>query len=280
VSRSVEELIATADIYGEGVGGLGDLLLRFYFTGEAWYSPLASLPRGSHAVFALMCHNPYAAEIFKWHPARKQIHVIDLGFTTPFHPWENRDWRVAQGLPPEAPCPPHAPAQTLQFYPSPADLRFIEKVKSGGRYVVMAATAGDPKKSIPDEIRASVMAETANQGAQCVVVGRGMYLNREGRSSEIPATPGVVSAIDQLSVPGTIELVKGAAGVVSSDTSVLHAAWQEHRPVFLLYNQWTLETLIPHGPVGYMQGIDRKDTDHMTFGAYTEGRYRKWLEAR
>jgi hypothetical protein len=280
-SDEVRRLIETADIYGEGCGGLGDVLLRLYFSGESWYTPLASLPPGSHAVFAFMCHNPYAAEIFQWHPARKRINVIDLGFTTSFHPWENREWRVEHGLLPEAPCPPHAPAKTLQFYPSPADLKFLKKVKDGGKYIVLAATAGDPRKSIPNETRGGIVRGVIERGFQCLVVGRSMYLYREGNSVEgIDLAPGVVNGIDQLSVPGMIEVVKGASGVISSDTSVLHAAWHEHRPVFLLYNQWTLENMIPRGPVGYMQGIDRPDTDHMVFSAYTQERLVRWLAAR
>jgi hypothetical protein len=276
----IRRLIETADIYFEGCGGLGDLLLRLYFSGESAYTPLASLPRGSHAVFALMCHNPYAAEIWRWHPARKRIHVVDLGFTTSFHPWENRDWRVAHGLPPESPCPPHAPAETLQFWPSPADEKFLREVRSGGPYIVVAATAGDPVKSIPDPARPSIVRSIVESGRRCVVVGRSMYIYREGRTVETETPMGVVNAVDRLSVPGTLELVKGAVGVVSADTSILHVAWHEHRPVFLLYNAWTLENMIPNGPVGYMQGIDRPDTDHMEFSAYTEERFRRWLDAR
>lgn len=275
-----EELIATAFSYQEYVGGLGDAILRMYFAGELWYKILENLPPKEHAVVTLMCHNPFLAEVWKWHPKQKQIHVLDLGFTTPFHPWENRDWRVANGLPPEAPCPPHAPASTMEFYPSAADWKILSPLLSGEPYIVVAATAGGTGKSFPDEIRKSVARVVRKARFQCVVVGRGMYLAREGRDRDVEPGFGIVDAVDRLSVPGMIEAVKGAAGVVSADTSVLHAAWQEHRPVFLLYNRWTLENLVSRGPGGYMQGIDRPDTDHMEFDAYSERRLRTWLDAR
>jgi hypothetical protein len=271
-----EQLIASAFSYQEYVGGLGDAILRMYFSGEVWYKLLERLPPKEHAVITLMCHNPYLAEVWQWHPKRKQIHVVDLGFTTPFHPWENKEWRVANGLPPEAPCPPHAPAATMEFYPSISDWKLLTPLMSNEPYIVLAATAGGAGKSFPDEVRRSVISAITKARFKCLVVGRSMYLKREGRDRDAEPAFGVIDAVDKLSVPGMIEAVKGAAGVVSADTSVLHAAWQEHRPVFLLYNQWTAENLVPRGPGGYMQGIDRPDTDHMQFSEYTNERFSNW----
>lgn len=271
--------IKDATLYFELIGGLGDALLRLYFSGRLWYEALGSLDGSKYAVVTLMCHNPYLGEIFLWHPNRHRIHVLDLGFTTPFHPWENKDWRVAHGLPEESPCPPHAPAETMQFFPSPDDLKLMQQVHTADRpYVVMSATAGGSGKSIPNEIRNSIARQLVDSGFSCLVVGRSMYVQREGNVTGIDPMPGVIDATDRLSVPGVLEAVKGAAGVVSADTSVLHAAWQEHRPVFLLYNRWTVENLIPRGPVGYMQGIDRLDTDHMEFSRYTKSRLLKWIK--
>lgn len=277
--QKVRALISRASIYAEYVGGLGDAILRMYFSGKEWYGPLEKIGPNSYAVVSLMCHNLHLAEVFKWHPKKDRIHVFDFGFTTPFHPWENAEWRVAHGLPMETLCPPNAPSESLTFYPSPEDLLVLSELKSKP-YIIMAATAGTPDKTIPELLREAAARRAVERGFQVVVVGRSIYLKREGRARELEASDGILDATDRLSVPGMIEAVKVAAGVISSDTSVLHAAWQQHRPVFLLYNRWCLKNLVSRGPVGYMQGIDRPDTDHMEFSAFTLGRLDKWLERR
>jgi hypothetical protein len=278
----VGNLIDSAAIYAEYVGGLGDAILRMYFSGQSWYGRLETLTEREHAVVTLMSHSPYLKEVFLWHPKRKRIHVLDLGFTTTFHPWENREWRVEHDLPPEAPCPPYTPSDTLTFYPSPSDRGMLRRIrKSPSRYIVLAAVAGKPEKSIPPVLREEIAWVTTMFGFRIVVVGRSSYFRPEDLSwSRKPSRKDFVDAVDRLTVPGMMRLVKGAAGIVSADTSVLHAAWQEHKPVFLLYNRWTAENLVPRGPVGYMQGIDRGETDHMEFSNYTNDRLRRWLSNR
>jgi len=276
--QQARDLIAGAPIYAEYVGGLGDSILRMYFSGGAWYEPMGRLSGRDYAVVALMCHNPYLAEVFQWHPMRDRIHVIDLGFTTPFHPWENAAWRADHGLPRESPCPPYMPSETLEFYPSPEDVKILSELKAKP-YIIMGATAGQPDKTIPVQLREFIAAGAIAAGFDVLVVGRSRYFKGE-RTEDVKPVGGIINVVDRLSVPGVAEAVKGAAGVVSADTAVLHMAWQEHRPVFLLYNRWTDENLIPRGPVGYMQGINRPDTEHMEFSAYDPNRLERWLTAR
>jgi len=281
VRGNIRKLIESAGVYAEYVGGLGDAILRMYFSGKAWYEQLETLSPRERGVVVLMSHSPYLKEVFRWHPKRKRIHVLDLGFTTDFHPWENREWRLAHGLPEAAPCPPYAPSRTLTFYPSPSDKALLRRARRRGPYIVLAAVAGKPEKTIPPHICEEIVWSTSLSGHRVITVGRSRYFRREDLVwSKNPRFRDLIETVDRLSVPGMMELVKGAAGVVSADTSVLHAAWQEHKPVFLLYNRWTAENLVPRGPVGYMQGIDRGETDHMEFSNYTNDRLRRWLSNR
>lgn len=273
-----ERLIAGASVYGELLGGAGDALLRLYFTGKSWYNALFWMPPGEYAVFSLMCHNPYLFEIFAAHPCRYKIHLIDLGFTTPFHPWENKEWRVGNGLPPESPCPPHDPADSLQFFPLPEDTEVMESVLSGGRFIIMSATAGAQEKNIPPHIQYAAADAAIESGFSVVVVGRSRY--KKDGAWNFPKSKSVVDLTDKLSMPGTLELVKAASGVVTADTMILHASWKEGRPVFLLYNDWTKENLVSRGAVGYMHGINNPGTDHMTFSAYKQDLMRAWLKER
>ena len=276
--QTIRGLIAGATISFELVGGLGDSVLRLYFSGDAWYGPLEKLDGPDYAVVSLMCHNPHLAEVFEWHPKADRIHVVDLGFTTPFHPWENEAWRLEHGLPKEAPCPPYMPAETLRFYPSSEDTKILAELRTK-KYVIMCASAGTAEKTIPVHHRETMAAASIAAGYEVVVVGRSRYFF-DKRKEDIRSVRGITNLVDRLSVPGVAEAVKTAAGVISADTSVLHMAWQEHRPVFLLYNRWCLDNLVSRGPTGYMQGINRKDTDHMEFAVFNSARFEKWIGAR
>ena len=276
--QNIRHLVSGAPIYAEYVGGLGDAILRMYFSGDAWYGPMERLNGRDYAVVVLMCHNPYLAEVFKWHPKAERIHVVDLGFKESFHPWENPAWRADRGLPKEAPCPPYMPAETLRFYPSPEDTKILAELRKK-KYVIMCPSAGTAEKTIPVHQRETAAAAAIAAGYEVVVVGRSKYFF-DGRKEDIRSRPGLTNLVDRLSVPGVAEAIKTAAGVVTGDTSVLHMAWQEHRPVFLLYNRWTLDNLVSRGPEGYMQGINRKDTDHMEFAVFNSARFEKWIAAR
>lgn len=260
----------------EFVGGLGDALMRMYFSGREWYGAIEKLPAGGRAEVVLMCHNPYLAEIFKWHPKRKQIDVKDFGFKTHFHPWENKEWRVAHGLSKESVCPPYAPADTLKFYPSPSDKEILDELHDQ-KFVMLSATASTPEKSIPAAMRQEMATAALSKGYKVLVVGRRYYF-KDGRTNDIEIVPGVIDAVDSLTVPGTIEAVKLSRGVLTAHSAALHMAWSEKRPVFLLYDEATGKSVLPCGPVGYMSGMNRHDTDHMEISAYTRGRFLKWME--
>ena len=227
----------------ELVGGLGDCgppdVLQRRGVVRAAGETLAA---NSTAVVSLMCHNPYLAEVFQWHPKADRIHVLDFGFTTPFHPWENAEWRIEHGLPEGSPVPALCPLKSLRFYPSPEDEAVLSELEAKP-YIILAATAGPAGQDDPT-------GNSRDPGGRSyrVRVQRG-----RGRPESVfpsasgPVTsrrpPGSSNLVDRLSVPGVAQAVKRAAGVMSADSAVLHMAWQEHRPVFLLYNHWTSRTL-------------------------------------
>jgi ADP-heptose:LPS heptosyltransferase len=143
----------------------------------------------------------------------------------------------------------------------------------------MAATASIEQKSVPQQIREEVARDAIRAGFKVLVVGRRRYF-KDGRTTDIEVRDGVIDAVDSLSVPGTIEAVKLSAGVITAHSAALHMAWSEKRPVFLLYDEATGKQLLPGGPVGYMHGMNREDTDHMFFADYTKERFRGWIGKR
>ena len=90
----------------------------------------------------------------------------------------------------------------------------------------------------------------------------------------------MIDAVESLSVPGTIEAVKLSAGVVTAHSAALHMAWSEGKPAFLLYDQFIKKTMVPLGPIGYMFGMNRANSDHMEFSEYSKSRFIRWVEKR
>lgn len=258
-------------IYSEFMGGLGDVVLRMHETG--CYSILEAAGPESPAAVILMSHNPYVRELFEWHPKRDHIRVYDLGFDTPFHPWENTEWRIEHGIPPVAiPSYPQRCGR-IRYYPSDGDLSFVSGVPRP--YIVISVSAGDEDRALPEPIRESVADWVIGSGFHLVVVGRSEY--RRGRSFDIRQRPNVIDATDLLSVPGVFRLIEGASGVVSSHTSVFHMAIEAGRPTMLIYPDFVKRRYVTRGPIGYMKGIDRPGNDHMEFGEYTEKRMADWI---
>lgn len=261
------------DFYSEFMGGLGDVVLRMHETG--CYSVLEDAVPGKSAVVVLMSHNPYVRDLFEWHRNRDRINVYDLGFTTPFHPWENREWRIEHGLPPTSPSIYPLSDRPIRYYPSRDDFQFVESVRKN-QYVVVSVSAGNEERTIPEAIRESVADWIIGSGFRLVVVGRSEY--RCNRNLDVRNRLNVIDALDLLSVPGTAELIRHAAGVISSHTSIFHIAIEAKKPTMLLYPKIVKERYVGFGPVGYMKGIDRPKNDHMEFSEYTVERMAKWIQ--
>lgn len=64
--------------YLEYGGGLGDVLSQLFYRGS--YNVLRDLRPGEKAKVALITHNPFAQELFEWHPKQAQIAVVDCGY--------------------------------------------------------------------------------------------------------------------------------------------------------------------------------------------------------
>lgn len=260
--------------YAEFMGGLGDMVLRMY----DWdlYSQFEQLGPGETGAVVLMVHNPYAWELFAWHPKRDQLMVFDYGFKTAYHPWENTQWRISRGIPPHSPHPSGGPQAALKFYPSPEAQVILDQLYAGGPYVVFGATAGTPERSIPEPQREEIAEILLKAGHRIVVVGSSRYFKGE-RRWDLRPRPGIIDLTDKLTVPGMATAISHAAGVVTAHTCTLHLGWRMNRPVFLLYDRWHKETTLPLGPVGYMAGINQPTTDHMEFPEYRPERVTRWL---
>lgn len=262
--------------YAELMGGLGDVLLRVF--NHDCYTVMDKLWPGERGAVVLMCHNPYAADLFRWHPKADLLDVYDLGFKTPFHPWAHEGWRLAHGLPRTSPCPGPSAGARITWYPGPDDLKALAELDKIGPYVAFTGIAGRPDRDIPPSLREHLATLALRAGLKVVLVGRSHYF-RPGRAFDVAPRAGVIDMIDRLSVPGTALAVEKSAGTICTHSSVCLLSWGVERPVCLLYPQEVYNRVVRLGPGGYMFGMNRPTTYHAIFEKVEEAAVRSWLQA-
>jgi hypothetical protein len=267
--------------YIEFGGGLGDIFYQMYSSGK--YSSLQNLENADTAVIALITHNPFASELFQFHPQKARFEVRSPGYWLPEHDATNR--RI-HGLPPFAPAqfdpgpaPCHGP---VTFYPSADDVdliaRILEEARSrGAPIIVFAVSAGEPFKDIPVELVPRLVAAVRGAGALPVFVGR--RYERNGRRELMGAClSGGIDTIDRLTVPGTAMLVQQAAGVVCCHSSINMLAWMERKPQLLLYPASIFENFIRPRTL-WALGVDYPETVHGLADHYGDSMMDRFLRS-
>jgi glycosyltransferase involved in cell wall biosynthesis len=265
--------------YLEYGGGLGDVLAQLFHRGS--YNVLQDLRPGEKAKVALITHNPFAKELFAWHPKRSQIEVVDCGY---WHGTEaDAAGRKKLGLPASGALnrlPPQPTPETLEFYPSPEDQAVLTEVLGTGQkepeetnglklVIVLALAAGLPERTIPDSLAREIMRRLA-PGFRLVITGRSY--DRHGRSElrKWPQAEGdIVDVVDRLSVPGTCALVQASAGLVTCHSALNLLGWHLRKPQLLLYPRSAWERHI-RVPDQWAFGIGYPETVHAAFEDCTE----------
>lgn len=262
-------------IISEFGGGLGDVVTLVYCSER--YNILEKLPAGERAMVVMMCHNPYAKEIFLWHPKRSQIDLRDVGF---WWPWENDQKRILHGLPKAQPFH-YVPQESAKFYPSPEDLKVLETLESFP-FIVMNAAAGSLDRNIPDAMCEDIAEGIVKNGhdkhgLRVVVVGRSF--NPAGRREHLfVKRGGLIDLTDRLSVPGVFELVSRSAGVVCCHSAICLLAWRMKKPVFLAYPTEVRDREFFKPAHQYTYGKDFKTTMHLDFPSYSRKEIETFVE--
>ncbi len=198
-----------AKYYIEYGGGLGDVFNQMYRRGS--YNVLRDLKPGDAAKVALICHNPYAGELFKHHPKASQIELVECGY---FHgEAENVAGREKWGLPAIGMnhMLPVKDAK-LNFHPPEEDINRCLQILGGAildgkRLVIISACAGESSRDLPDKLVEAKIKENLESGHAVVMVGRNY--DRHGRQEKryAPGADHFYDMIDQLTVPGVAWLL-------------------------------------------------------------------------
>jgi len=258
----------------EFYGGLGDIIWKVY-TGDGYVS-LDRLKEGEGAVVAVVSHNPFATELFKWHRKRGQLTML----TPPFDaPWTQAH-RDAAGIPPISKTVLRG-FTPVRFYPAPWDARPLQDLSNMGDYLVFNLTAGAPGRDVPPEL-ARLMAKMAlERGFKVVSIGRN-YKRALPRpeyvacKERLASVRGAVDLVDRLSVPGTAEAMRGAAGVVACHSAMCMLSWYMRKPNFIL---WPENARPDFGPerTSYGFGSEYPETRHSEFSAFKPEMFEQFL---
>jgi len=247
-------------------GGLGDVLHKLYSQGE--YRQIENLDPEDRAEIVLITTNPFADELFKWHPKRKQLKIRILPAWSRHIEDEDSERRARYELPPKSHISrvPHS-SEVVKFYPSPSDLDVITRL-GNQKYFVFAASSYEEYKIFPPAVFSMICQQAKELQIKLVAVGRNYTAQNGMRRYEPrdPENPNIIDLIDKLSVPGTARVVEGAQGVVCSHSSINLLAWHLKKPTLLFYPQEIYDAHVIHGPTRYTTfGLEYPTTRHALF---------------
>lgn len=260
----------------EAGGGLGDVI-NWCFSFDA-YAKLEEVPPDEEVLVVLTCGSPFASELFLWHPKSYQFLIINFSF---LWPWEYEKVKKLYELPPATPMN-MVQQENLKFYPGPFEQGTLEKLKSSP-YIVVSTAAGHPSRSMPEKVYKDAIETILNEGFQkygfkVVIVGRTYTACGNGHYEHtFEPRENMLNLIDQLTVPGTLEAIRGAAGVFCCHSSVCLAAWYLKRPVFLTYpEEGKREIEGPSNP--YNLGANYPTTVRVDFNHYERKDMERFLK--
>jgi hypothetical protein len=276
--RQSVELAVRNDLYYEFEGGLGDVIMQASRTGT--FSRLDQLTDSDTAVITLICHNPYAYELFAFHPKRSRILILSLGH---FDGRRELHIRKRHGIPSQ---PIYREAlSTVEWnkwkpYVSEEDALYLSSLPE--RIVAFAPTASSgPRdtRSVPKAIIDELTNATLERGLVPVFIGRRYKQSIHenplsiGPHSELepPDLPGVLSSLDKLSVAGSVELIRRASLAVVCDSAMLHAAWGLRKPTYFLCPDHRMEA------DGYRYGINYPENRNTSFSQYSKDSFLTFL---
>lgn len=248
------------------VGGLGDVLARSFV-----HDPYFYISHVNHPVEVLLFSpSPYVAELFRYHPNRKNIRLHTFSMYPQF---EKEHFSMGKNTNEERnqhkldflnkifngdfKIRPHGdlPARTiLDFHPS-----FISRLRLKGMrkqgYAVIQPFASGEKRDLPAQILRETIRVLTENGLRTYIVTRDRVREHRNKARFSPQTflekkvlRGLAERkqveIIKMSVPAVIELIRHAAFFVGGDSAFVKAAWHYRRPSVLLLPEFVLQR--PH----------------------------------
>jgi hypothetical protein len=207
-------------------GGLGDIVRQFIAANER----LNNIAENEYVDILIHSTNPYAHELFAYHPALKELdpefRQVTMVFTEDtYNAWVDYE---DMAIPADRELTYHTLGKfggSLQDKSAyDAIVRMFDHFNALKGVIVVAAGAGNPEQQLPRDWCVEAIKRIYKEGFLPVVVGRNY--ERMGRSEplrDLTATEAqvpIINYIDDLTVPGVLGLMGMCDGVLASDSSV------------------------------------------------------------
>lgn len=225
-------------------GGLGDMFNGLYHRSAG--QVLDGLTADERATVVLYTNNPYANELFTHHPRKSQIEIVDPGLWRAGLQGEWQDLvqraRADLSLPRRGAhdCLPDTDAKTVEFYPTPEDLKILPD-GNAAPYLVIAPSAGLIDRNLPGRflVDFAIRLRRLHEHHGIVTFWVGRTYERHGRMELLPDTVAYgdwcVNMVDRLTVPGVAVLLQNSAGLITCHSALNPLAWRMRKPQLLLY---------------------------------------------
>lgn len=277
--------------------GLGDVINTIYKTKN--YTALETITKKTHVV--IRSHNPFIEELFLNHPNRHLMIINNITYLEPktvdymFHGIDyGRPLYERLGLDPSKVIvsdfikEPNFTSDQLEkpvFYCSKDDYSLLKTIHlTGKKYVVFQPGAGTPDRNLPENILYSAINYFSSKGYLVVIIGKSYTRALKWKNSIVPKAQhekesshylrnikdntNVLDLVDtSLSVPGTIELVKGSSFFFGSHSSMNLIAWYHRIPNIILYDSGTKSRHFER-PDQWSFGQVYPETKHGLFNEY------------
>lgn len=208
-------------------GGLGDIINQIYKRYS--YQFLNTLNLEDLCDIILITHNPFAKEIFEYHPKKDNFVIHDIGYI--YNRSELEKVLASKNL-----------SMVQIFNPTDGEIIFYEsetdkKEKEGlSNYLVLAPQAGTKDRDLPESVVEVIVNELKKEtDFKIVLVGR--TYERKGKNNDLTVYTKFsdIDLTDKLTVPGTLNLIKSSKGLITCHSSLNIAAWHNNIPQILIY---------------------------------------------
>ena len=256
-------------------GGFGDVIHRIYNTDAYTGLDLANVNIPVRIINAT--NNPFVSELFYWHPKRRHFRIID-GFPIIMDYYQRRDFEGAKerdrelvcrafGIP--VPDEPNTRRVGLPRFhgPIPGEIPGVAGIDEP--YLVASFGAAgihrgkfddeaehNYSRKVPPEIamRSIVALAHAVHPLRLFIVTRAEPLLLGSHWN----APENVYQSPNLTIPDTLNLIRGASGFIGSFSALSQFAWFERKPNVILYPPDHADWQTPGG--GYTFGASFSET--------------------
>lgn len=265
------------------VGGLGDALLNIFQTDN--YTFLESIGPEEKIHVNFVVGNPKLQELLEWHPKRKQLILSTHDLEFPINDAVLTKWNLPLDIRPFK-CwgirPSPAIAADVKWHINQNDADLIKMIGTDP-YIAFCCSAGHPLRNIPPKICSQAALACNRLGVRVLQLGSTYNITSPihactRQESPISGVAQYANLIDCLSLPGFLQVLDNAAGILACHSGPLIEAWFRRKPSYLVYPDNIHSFLQPDAPHSRFNfGMLDPECKTISVGKWHADHFENWL---